>query len=67
MLKSQEDLHKIVPDRLFRYRSIVFRSLLNYRRQVASATILHQNVQDASIPVHVAVMISYNVIVMEVF
>jgi len=40
--------------------------LFNDRRQVSATAIFHDYVEDACVPVYVAVMISNNVIVMEV-
>ncbi len=67
MIESEEDLHKVVPDGIFRDRSSVSLGLLDDAREVSSATVLHEDVEDAGVAVDVAVVIAYYVFVVEVF
>lgn len=67
MLEGQQDLHEVVPDRVLRYWAIVFEGLLDDIGEVATAAVFHEYIEYASIPVDITVVISYNVIVMEVF
>jgi hypothetical protein len=44
MTKCQKDLHKIIPDKLLRYRLILSLGLLYYSREVTATTVFHEDV-----------------------
>jgi uncharacterized alkaline shock family protein YloU len=61
-----EDLEEIVPDGVFGYGSVQFRSLFDDGGEVATATVLHENIENTGVSVNISVVISYNVVVMKV-
>lgn len=67
VVQCKENLHKIVPDGVFRDRSIVALGLFDYNREIATATVFHKNVENTSFTVDVAVVISNNMFMVEVF
>ena len=67
VLQGQQYLHEIVPNGIFRYRSIVFLCLFNDAGEVTTTAVLHEDVEDASVSVDVSVVISYDVFVVQVF
>lgn len=56
-----------MPDGVFGYGSVVFRSLFDDGGEVAATAVFHENVENSSVSVDVSVMVSYNVVVMQVF
>lgn len=66
MMQRQQRLHEIVPNRIFWYWPIVLLRLFNDVRKVASTAIFHENVEYSSIAVYVAIVIAYNVLMVEV-
>ena len=67
VVEREEDLHKVVPDGVFWDRSAVSLGLFDDAREVAAAAVFHENVEYPGIAVDVAVVISYNVFVVQVF
>ena len=66
IMQSQQDLHKVVPDGLLWYWAVMLLRLFDDRRQVSPSTIFHKNVQRACVAVNVAVVILYNMFVVEI-
>ena len=66
IVQGEQDLHKVVPYRIFWYWPAVSLCLFDNAGQVSTPTILHKNIQDPRLPVNVSVVIAYNVFVMEV-
>lgn len=66
IIQGEQDLHEVVPYCFFRYRTSESLGLLEDSREVASSTILHDDIQNAVLSINVAVMIAYNMFVMEV-
>ena len=66
MVEGKENLHKVVPDGVFWDGSILSLSLLDDGGEVATTAVLHEDVKDACVAVDVAVVIAYNVLVVEV-
>jgi len=64
--EGKQDLHEVVPYDLLGYRFVQPLRLLDRTRKVPAPTILHQNVENTSIPVDVSVVISYNMLVLEI-
>lgn len=56
-----------MPDGIFRYGSILFRSLFDDGGEVSATAVFHENVENASVSIDISVVVSYNVVVMEVF
>lgn len=67
MLQREHNLHEIVPDRVLGDGDAVLLRLLDDRRQVAAAAVLHEDVEDAGVAVDVAVVVADDVFVVEVF
>jgi hypothetical protein len=67
VVQRQQDLHEVVPDRIFGYRSVVFLGLFDCHRKVPASAVFHQNVENAGIAIDVAVVVAYNMFVMQVF
>lgn len=67
VLQRKEDLHKVVPDSFLRYGSASPLRRLDDGRQVAATTELHENIQYTLVAVDMAVMVPYDVIMMQVF
>ena len=44
MLKCEEDLHEVVPDRVLGDRPLVSLGLLDDAREVSAAAVLHENI-----------------------
>ena len=57
-----------MPDGVFGYGSVLFRRLLDHDngREVATAAVLHENIENPSVSVDVLVVVSYDVAVMKV-
>ena len=66
VVERKEDLHKVVPDSVFGNESVVSLCLLDDGAEVATTTVFHKDVEDASLSVNVSVMIAYNMFVVEV-
>lgn len=67
VIQREQDLHEIAPDGVFRNRSSGALGLFDDGGEVAAAAVFHDDVEDAGIAVDVAVVIAYNVFVVEVF
>lgn len=67
MVECKQNLHEIVPDRVFGYWSVVLLSLLNDSREVSTSAVFHKNIENTGFAVNVTVMISYYVFVVQVF
>jgi uncharacterized alkaline shock family protein YloU len=67
VVQSLENLEKIMPDGVLGNGSVLFRRLFDNGREVAATTVFHEDVENASVPVDVCVVVSYNVVVMQVF
>lgn len=67
VVQCEEDLHKVMPYRVFRDRSAMPLGLLDNGRQIASATVFHEDVKDTRIAIDITVMIAYYVFVMKIF
>jgi uncharacterized alkaline shock family protein YloU len=50
----------------FRYGSVLFHCLFDNGREVATAAVFHDNVENSSVSVDISVMVSYNVVVVKV-
>ena len=66
VMQRQQDLHEIMPDGLFWNEAAVFLRLLDHGGQVAASAVLHEYVQITCVAVNVAVMISHDVVVVQV-
>ena len=55
-----------MPDGVFGYGLVQFRSLSDDGGEVATAAIFHEDIENSSGSINVSVMISYNVVVMKV-
>lgn len=66
MVEGEEDLHEVIPDGVFRNRSALALCLLDDGGEIATTAVFHKDVEDASVAVDVAVVIAYNVFVVEV-
>ena len=64
--KCKAKLHEVIPDSVFRDRSLVSLGLLDNAGEVAAAAVLHEDVEDASVAVYVAVMVAHDVLVVQV-
>ncbi len=64
--KCEENLHEVVPDGVFRDESVVSQGLLDYGREVAAPTVLHENIEYACISVNMSIVVAYDVFVVEV-
>lgn len=67
VIQRKQDLHEIAPDGVFRNGSAGALGLFDDGGEVAAAAVFHDDVEDAGIAVDVAVVIAYNVFVVEVF
>ena len=67
VIESEEDLHKVIPDGVFWDRSAVSLGLFDDAGEVAATAVFHENVEYPGVAVDVAVMISYNVVMVQVF
>ena len=67
MIECEEKLHEVVPDCIFRNRSVMPLCQFDDVGEVAASTVLHEDVENTSVAVDVSIVISYNVLVMEVF
>ena len=67
VLQREQDLHEIVPDRFFRYGAPGALGGLDDGREVAAAAELHEDVEDALVAVDVPVVVSHDVVVVQVF
>lgn len=67
VVERKEDLHKIIPDRVFRYWPVVFAGLFNDSREIAATAVLHHDVEDSGVAIDMSVVVSYDVVVVEVF
>lgn len=67
MLQGQQYLHEIVPNGIFRNGSVVFLCLFDDAGEVTTTAVLHKDVEDTSVSVDVPVMISYDVLVVQLF
>ena len=50
----------------FRYGSVLFHCLFDNGREVATATVFHDNAENSSVSVNISVMVSYNVVMVKV-
>ena len=66
VVESEENLHEIVPDRVFWDGTAVSLGLFDDAGEVAAAAVLHENVEDAGVAVDVAVVVAHDVVVVEV-
>ena len=66
VVEGKKNLHEVVPNSVFGDKSVVSLSVLDDRREVAAPTVFHEDIQNACISVHVSVVITYNVFVVEV-
>ena len=67
VVEGKEDLHEIVPDGIFWNETIMSLCLLDDGGEVAIAAVLHEDVHDACFAVDVAVMVAYNMFMVEIF
>ena len=67
IIKGEEELHEVVPDGVFRNWAVMSLGLFDDAREVAAAAVLHKDVEDASFSVDIAVMVSDNILVVQVF
>ena len=67
VVESEEDLHEIVPDGVFWDRSAVSLGLFDDAGEVAAAAVFHEDVEYPGVAVDIAVVIAYDVFVMQVF
>lgn len=67
MLQSKEYLRKVVPDCIFRNQSAGLLRLLDDAGEISSAAVFHEDVEDARIAIDMAIMVTDNMVVMEVF
>ena len=66
VMQRQQNLHKIVPDSLFWNEAVVFLGLLDHGGQVTASAVLHEYVQISCVAVNVAVIISHDVVMVQV-
>ena len=66
IMQRQQNLHKIMPDSLFRNEAVVFLRLLDHGGQVTASAVLHEYIQISCVAVNVAVTISHDVVVVQV-
>lgn len=66
VIKSKQNLHEVVPDGVFWNWPVVSSSLLDDGGEVAAAAVLHKNVENASIPVDVSIVVAYDVFVVKI-
>ncbi len=66
VVEGEENLHEVVPDGVFGDRSVVSLGMLDNSAQVPAPAILHEDVEDAGVAVHMSIVIAYNVFVVEV-
>ena len=66
VMKSEQNLHEIIPDCVLGDWSIELDCLVYDGSKIATATVLHNDVQNASFAVDVTVVVAYDVIMMEV-
>ena len=55
-----------MPNGVFGYGSVLFRRLFDDGGEVATAAVLHEDVENSSVSVDVSIVVSYNVVVMKV-
>ena len=67
IIKCKQKLHEIIPYRILWYWPPMSLRLFDDTREVAATAILHEDIQDTGLSVDVAVMISYNVVMVQVF
>lgn len=67
MLQSEKYLHKISPYCVFWDESALLGCLLNDAREVTAATVFHENIEDSSISIYIAVVIADDIFVVEIF
>jgi hypothetical protein len=67
VMQGQQYLHEVTPNGIFGYRFVVFLSVFDDIWKVAATTVFHEYIENTSITVYVAVMISDNVVMVEVF
>lgn len=67
MVQREEDLHEIVPNDVLRDGTILLHCLFDDGGQVSTTAVLHKNIEDTSVSINVTVVISYNVVVVQVF
>lgn len=65
-MQRQQRLHEVVPDRVFWYGPVVLLGLFYHCREVAASAVFHQNVEDSSFAIDVAVVVAYDVLVMQI-
>jgi len=65
--QCEQNLHKITPDGIFRYQSVMFRSLSDEDGQISASTVFHEDVENASVMVNYSVDVLYNVFMTKVF
>ena len=67
VIESEEDLHEIVPDGVFWDGTAVSLGLFDDTREVAPAAVFHEAVEYPGVAVDIAVVIAYDVFVVQVF
>ena len=67
MVEGKENLHKVVPDGVFRYGSVLALGLLDDGGEVATTAVFHEDVEDAGVAVDIAVVVSDDVLVVQIF
>ena len=67
MMKSEQNLHKVVPDGVFGYHATLFLCLFDDPREIPAAAIFHEDVEDARISVDEAIVVTNDVVVVKVF
>lgn len=66
VVQGEENLHEVVPDGIFRDWPVLALGLLDDGGEVATSAVLHEDVEDACVAVDVAVVIAYDVFMVEV-
>ena len=62
VMQRQQNLHKIMPDSLFRNKAVVLLGLFDHRGQVTASAVLHEDVECPCVAVNVAVVVSDDVV-----
>lgn len=66
VVQGEQNLHKIVPDGILGYWSSMLLRLFDKRRQISTAAVFHENIEDASVAVNVAIVIANDMFMVEV-
>ena len=67
VMQCEQNLHKITPNGIFRYQSVMFRSLFDGDGQISTSAVFHEDVENASIVVNYSVDVLHNVLMTKVF